>query len=446
MSTTADRVREAGIVGAGGAGFPTHVKFGSRAEVAIANGAECEPLLRCDKATMRERTDSVLHGLSLLAQATGAARAVIALKGHYRDVVARVREAAGSRFPGVEVFELEDYYPAGDEQQLVYLITGRVVPEGAIPLAVGAVIDNVITLAQVHGAVAHGRPVTRRALTVCGDVARPLTCELPIGTSMRLAVELAGGPTVADPVYLEGGPMMGRVVEHPDEPITKKTSGVLVLARSHPLAQRKLASDERELRLARAVCCQCRLCTDLCPRYNLGHALEPHLAMRTLRSYRPGELPAAAITQAWLCCLCGVCGLFACPLHLSPRKVFARLRAELAAAGVANPHARTGCEPDPFVDTRRVPLRRLVARLGLTGYLGAPDLVRWEAPEVVSVRILMSQHVGAPSVPAVRKGDRVVEGQCVAEPPDGKLGARQHASIPGRVTGVDDRAITIERT
>jgi len=103
MTTIADSVRDAGIVGAGGAGFPTHVKFGARAEVAIANGAECEPLLRCDKAVMRDRTRDVLHGLALLAEATQARRSVLALKSHYRDVVERVRSVAATEFPEIEI-------------------------------------------------------------------------------------------------------------------------------------------------------------------------------------------------------------------------------------------------------------------------------------------------------------------------------------------------------
>ncbi len=445
MTTIADRVREAGIVGAGGAGFPTHVKFAARADTVIANGAECEPLLQCDKAVMRLRTEEVLTGLARLAGAVGAERQVIALKGHYPDVVARVRKVAAEQFPAVEVYQLDNYYPAGDEQVLVEEVTGRVVPEGGIPLEVGCVVNNVITLSQVARAVDAGQPVTSRALTVAGAVPRRLTCELPIGTPLRHAVERAGGATVESWAIIEGGPMMGEVVD-PDRPVTKRTSGVIVLPADHPLVLRKRAPAAREAQLARIVCCQCRMCTDLCPRYNLGHDLEPHLAMRTLGTEGLIDAPTAHVTAAYLCCLCGVCEVYACPLSLSPRRVYGELRAALARAGQKNPHRRADCQPLEQHKARRIPLPRLVARLGLTEYLAATDLVELEPAPVDAVRIPLHQHTGAPARPMVAVGDRVAAGAVIGEIPEGKLGARVHASIPGTVVEVSEHEIEIQRT
>ena len=438
------KVRDAGIVGAGGAGFPTHVKFTSKVDTVIANGAECEPLLKCDKAVMRLRTAAVLRGLELLATATGADRKVIALKGHYPDTVSRVREVVERDFPEMEVHELDNFYPAGDEQVLVDEVTGRVVPEGGIPLQVDVVVNNVITLSQIARAVDDGQPVTSRALTVAGEVRRPLTCELPIGAPMGLAIELADGPTVDDWVIVEGGPMMGRVVTDPREPVTKKTSGIIVLPSDHSVVRRKLASMQKEVRLARTVCCQCRACTDLCPRHMLGHELHPHLAMRSLGTTGLTEIPAAHVTDAFLCCLCGVCELMACPLMLSPRKVFDQMRNDLWEAGVQNPHKRADCQPHEFQRARRVPLPRLIARLDLAGYASAPDIVDLALPSVPWVRIPMSQHTGAPSQPLVSEGQRVQVGDPIAETPEGKLGARQHASISGTVVKVDQHEIRIE--
>lgn len=442
-SPIADTVREAGIVGAGGAGFPTHVKFESKADTVIANGAECEPLLQCDKAVMRERTDKVLRGLGLLAEAVSADRAVIALKGHYAETVACVREVATRSFPDIEVYELDNFYPAGDEQVLVTEVTGRVVPEGGIPIEVGVVVNNVITLSWVAEAVDSGRPVTRRAMTVAGSVRRPVTCELPIGAPIGEAVKLAGGATVREWALVEGGPMMGRVVE-PTEPITKKTSGVIVLPADHELALRKRASIEREVRVGRATCCNCRHCTDLCPRFNLGHSIQPHLIMRAIKAGGWGEVPSGHVAEAFLCCLCGVCEVYACPMALSPRRVYEHFRGELFAGGHRNPHRRRDCEPHEFQKLRRIPLPRLVARLGLTEYARVAGEVDWREPAIGAVRIPLSQHTGAPSRPVVVAGDRVEEGQLIAEIPEGKLGARQHASISGTVVQVDERGIQIE--
>ena len=440
----AEKVRAAGIVGAGGAGFPTHVKLSARVDTVIANGAECEPLLRCDKAVMRLRTVDVLTGLGVLATVTGAGRQVLALKGHYPRTVARVREVAASDFPEVEIHELDNFYPAGDEQVLVNEVTGRVVPEGGIPLEVGVVVNNVITLAQIARAVELDAPVISRALTVAGEVRRPITLELPIGAPMGLAVEMADGPTVQDWVMVEGGPMMGRVVQDTWEPVTKRTSGIIVLSREHPLVLRKLATLDKEVRVARTVCCQCRMCTDLCPRHMLGHQITPHLAMRSLCTDGVSETVSEHVTSAFLCCLCGVCEVMACPLTLSPRKVYEQMRAELFRAGVQNPHRRKELSPHEFQRLRRIPLPRLIARLGLTKYLDTPDLVDLEVPRVPEVRIPCHQHTGAPAVPVVKEGDAVQAGDLIADIPEGKLGAPVHASISGQVTRVDDHEIRIQ--
>ena len=431
-------------MGAGGAGFPTHVKFAAQADTVIANGAECEPLLQCDKAVMRLRTEEVLRGLTLLCEAVGAERLVIALKGKYRDVVSRVRAVAGDKFPAIEVYELDNYYPAGDEQVLVHEVTGRVVPEGGIPLEVGVVVDNVITLGQVANAVATGAPVTSRAVTVAGAVPRRLTCELPIGTPIRVAVELAGGATVAPWAIIEGGPMMGEVVD-PERPVTKKTSGIIVLPADHALVLRKRAPSAREAELGRIVCCQCRMCTDLCPRYNLGHDIEPHLAMRALVTDGLVDAPTAHVTAAYLCCMCGVCEVYACPLFLSPRRVYGELRAKLAGAGQQNPHRRGDCVPDEFHKARRIPLPRLIARLGLSEYMEATDVVELAVADVAVVRIPLSQHIGAPALPVVTRGEVVRAGQLIGEIPEGKLGARIHASIDGVVAEVDEHEIEIRQ-
>jgi Na+-translocating ferredoxin:NAD+ oxidoreductase RnfC subunit len=218
--------------------------------------------------------------------------------------------------------------------------------------------------------------------------------------------------------------------------------------------------------LTRAACCQCRMCTDLCPRANLGHAIQPHLAMRAVSSWARGDglpegwdPPPEQITAAYLCCLCGVCEVYACPMGLSPRKVFDQMRASLSAAGQKSPHHRDRLTPNDFIAQRRVPLPRLIARLDLTARAAAPDRVDWRTIAVPRVCIPLSQHTGAPARPVVRQGQTVAEGELIAEIPalhpgapkargtgipDDKLGARMHASIGGRVTRVDENEICIE--
>ncbi|MBU0596484.1 SLBB domain-containing protein, partial [Candidatus Bipolaricaulota bacterium] len=359
-------MKRAGVVGAGGAGFPTHVKLQARVDTVIANGAECEPLLACDKVAMQHQAALLCRGLDIVKQVTGADRAVIALKSRDPKLLTPLRKAADEI--GAEIFLLADVYPAGDEQVTVFEVTGRIVPESGLPLDVGCVVDNVITLINVARAVDDGQPVTDRLLTIHGEVHRPVTVSLPIGTPFHRALEIADGPRLDSYVILEGGPVMGPVVTDMEVTVKKTTSGLIVLSPEHPLVRRKLASIRREVQIGASVCCQCRMCTDLCPRFLLGHEIHPHLVMRS--SMHSGYRDAAPeqVTNAYLCCDCGVCELIACPLDLSPRKVNMSLRQVLAANGIANPHRRREVAPHPQRRHRMVPTSRLVARLGLAPY------------------------------------------------------------------------------
>jgi Na+-translocating ferredoxin:NAD+ oxidoreductase RnfC subunit len=383
----------------------------------------------------------------MAAEAVGARRKVIALKGKYREVVDAVAEAL-TRFPGIELYKLDNFYPAGDEQVLVEEVTGRVVPEGGIPIEVGVVVDNVITLEWIVEAVENGGPVTSRPLCILGDVRNPMVTSLPVGTTFGDAVALAGGPSREDYAVLNGGPMMGEVVDDLDLPIDKRTCGILVLPRDHNIIQRKQVSMDHEFRVTKDICCYCRFCTDLCPRYMIGHDLEPHVGMRSIMHLTTFGAEAAQPnhTQAFICCYCGLCEVYACPLMLSPCKVFKELADQLREAGVENTHRRSDLNPRPFHKERRVPLMRLIAKLGLNEYRDQPFSTNLEDQVVNRVRIPLHQHVGAPSRPTVAVGDTVRRGELIAEIPDGALGAMIHASIDGRVSSVDEKYIELTRS
>lgn len=439
-----EAVKAAGVVGAGGAGFPTHIKLEAKVDTVIANGAECEPLLACDKAAMEHSTDLVLRGLRLVGEATGAERLVIALKGKYRSVVDVVTKAAEKA--GVEVFLCKNVYPAGDEQVLVHDVTGRIVPESGIPLDVGCVVDNVVTLSNIARAVDEGAPVTQRLLTIHGEVHRPVTVSLPLGTTFARALEIADGPKLDEFVIIEGGPIMGRVVHDLSATIKKTTSGLIVLSPEHPLVSRKEAVIRQEVLIGKSVCCQCRMCTDLCPRYLLGHELHPHLVMRAMMHAAYVEADPSQMTSAYLCCDCGVCEIIACPLALSPRKVFMSLRKELVEAKIANPHHRRELEPNSSRETRLVPMNRMVSRVSLTHYAAIAPEFDANSYDVERVRLGLRQHIGAPAKPVVTVGQRVEEGELVADiPATAGLGSRIHASIPGEVVSVTAEEIVIER-
>lgn len=184
-------VRNAGVVGAGGGGFPAYVKLQAQVDTIIANGSECEPLLCSDRTMMVERADLLIDGMQVAMQATGAKQGIIGIKGHYEDAIAALKTVLPAD-GAIKLHLLDNYYPAGDEFLLVYEITGKVIPEGGIPLHVGVVVNNVITLMQVAQAVS-GKPVTERTLTLAGEFKEPKIVTVPIGTTYNALIAMAGG-------------------------------------------------------------------------------------------------------------------------------------------------------------------------------------------------------------------------------------------------------------
>ena len=454
-----ERVKSAGVVGAGGAGFPTHVKLSASADVVIANGAECEPLLHADQHVMARHADLVVAGLRLAMQATGARRGLIAVKREYAGAVEALRRALAGA-PDLELFLLESFYPAGDEFLLVYDALGRRVPEGGIPPEVGVVVQNVGTLLQVAQAW-EGQPATHRYVTVAGQVANPCTLRLPIGTTLAQAIEWVGGPTIRSPgnstiteapsdpwshlAVVVGGPMMGKLAPDLSAPVAKTTTGVLVLPRDHVVIRYLSRPRDRWVVRGAATCDQCRDCTVLCPRYLLGHNLRPHEIMRVV-GYGLPDRPEM-VTAAVLCCECRLCEAYACPLELSPMAFYTAIKQELRVAGWRNlAHRRADFELHPYRDYRRVPMRRLLARLDLAAYARIPNPLDERPREPARVRIPLQQHAGAPAAPAVKVGDRVRAGDRIGVTPNGQLGANVHASITGVVRSVDREYVTIEAT
>ncbi|NLH81795.1 MAG: propanediol utilization protein [Phyllobacteriaceae bacterium] len=428
-------VEAAGVVGEGGAGFPAHAKYAATAETVIANGCECEPLLHTDRHLMIHHADAVVAGLDLLGEAVGANRRVLAVKRKQVEAIAILRAAIGAR--AIELALLDDCYPAGDEQILTREVTGRSVPPQGIPLAVGVVVANVGTLVSAVAAT-EGRPVVAKTFTVTGDVARPGVVTAPLGTPLADCLAAAGGATLDDPIFVVGGPMMGRVVDDPAkfaaEVVTKTTGGLIALPRGHHLHLNATLGVDHMRARAEAACIQCRLCSDLCPRQLIGHPFETHRVMRAFASGR--ELEPGDGRQALLCCDCGVCEHFACPMGLAPRRINQAVKRALRAGDLKYEGSREIEDArTEWREPRRVPVRRLADRIGIGAYMDLPehDLGRL-APTRVAVPL--SQHIGRPAEPLVAVGDRVRVGDPIGAIPKGALGARIHASIDGRVESV----------
>lgn len=436
-----EKVRQAGVVGAGGAGFPTHVKINATVDTVLVNGASCEPLLMSDPYIMEHEVEVLIDGLNAVLDATGAQRGVICLKGKHHHALKSVQAALAKNTSGrLEVFELRDFYPAGDEHVLVKEVTGRTVPEAGIPLQVGVVVSNVETLYNVAKAM-NDIPLTERYVTVTGEIVNDMVIKVPVGTIVSDLLEFAGGAKISDYRVVDGGPMMGRVLDNIDQPVTKVTSGLIVLAPDHNIVSGKIQDPAVIKRITGTVCCQCSHCTELCPRMLLGHQLHPHKLMRSLTSLV--EDPKARM-GALLCCECGICEKFACPMGISPREANILIKKELMQEGVRWP--ASGEEPTnhPMRDIRTIPTSRLMQRLNVVKYDTHPGLAdKVFVPQRVAISL--SQHIGAPALCLVKEGDRVAKGDLIGEIPDGALGARIHASIDGVVTSVDGGVVKISR-
>ncbi|MGA8730755.1 MAG: SLBB domain-containing protein, partial [Terracidiphilus sp.] len=267
-----DRVEELGIIGAGGGGFPTAVKLKTKVSVVIANAAECEPLLHKDKELLLHHSEPFLRGMLASMELVGAREGVIGIKEKYHELI----ETLEAQVPaGIRVLALPDVYPAGDEFILVHMVTGRVIPPGGLPKDVDALVCNVETLMNMG----LDQPVTHKYLTVAGAVETPVTLKVPVGITIGEVIEAAGGTTVADFGVLLGGVMMARPAASLDVPVTKTTGGIVVLPTTHSLIQRHNAPWLHVKRIGQSACDQCRFCTEFCPRFLLGHPIEPHQAM-----------------------------------------------------------------------------------------------------------------------------------------------------------------------
>lgn len=438
----ANLARQAGVVGAGGAGFPTHIKLDAHVDCVIVNGAECEPLITVDQVLMLNKAVQLGVMLEQVRQDLGAREAIIAIKAKHQEAVAEMKKAVAS-FPQITVRALKDFYPAGDEFVLVYETTGRQIPQGGIPLEVGIVVINVETLWNLAEA-GEGRPLTKKWVTVSGAVAVPGTYQVPLGVSIGDMLELAGGSLISEFEVINGGPMMGKLVKNLNEPVTKTTKGLLVLPWTNPVVQLASRPLSTILRHAQSMCCQCQMCTDLCPRHLLGYDISPNKVILAA-SYKE-QMTWATFTAAFLCSECGACDLYSCPMGLSPRRVNQAIKEEMIRQGIKNPYKGGESAVNSWRTYRRIPAKRLTSRLAVDSYK-SPAILREVDFSPNRVEILLKQHIGVPSKPVVQKGDRVEIGQLIAEIPEqGNLGSNIFASISGWVLDICPEKIILGST
>ncbi len=428
-----ETVREAGILGAGGAGFPAHVKYRRRADIIIINGAECEPLSSKDETILRNRAADIVLGAAALRDELGAEEVVLAVKE------TRARELA-ALYGGVKVHPLAETYPAGDEALLVYDVSGRRVPAAGVPPDVGVVVSNAETVLNVARAT-RGKRAETTWLAVAGAVAEPFVAEAPLGATASFLLEEAGGATAPDYVVFDGGPMMGEEIDAEQYGVKLTTGVIMVLPKGHPVVVRARLPLQHVRTVAGSACTQCRDCTELCPRYLLGYDVTPHLSMRRFFTWGEEAEPSFFANAAG-CTGCGLCELYACPMAISPRRVQNHLRGRLRdaekAEGLGQVHAdRPG---------RNVPASRLKKRIDVAAYdRPAPSRNLRTEPRCVIINVTQP-YAPTPTI-LVKEGDRVDVGQKIAAPGAGDdFGVPVYASVAGRVATADAKRVVIDRT
>lgn len=435
-------LRAAGIVGAGGAGFPSYAKLADGADILIVNGSECEPLLHTDYEIIKQHIAEVVAGAEMIAAALGIKTVIFAVKEHTSHGLGITHGQVLGELTRVHL--LPNMYPMGDEITLIYEATGRLVPPSSLPISVGVIVFNSETVYNLYRAAALSEPVTEKWLTVAGDIPdnRAYVVRVPIG--MRVD-ELFAALDVQVPEthrLLVGGPSMGRVANPATEVITKTTKGLLILPADIPAVSTKIAPLTVQTRRASSACCQCTRCTDMCPRQLLGYPLEPHRMVRSATSVE--EIDPALYTAATLCCGCGICEIAACCQQISPRAVISEMKRKLAERRMRyTPAPGATFTPDPTRPYRQMPISRWKRLLGVAPFDRKQNYTEG-LPAPRTVEILMSQHIGAPSIPSVKVGDIVRRGDQIAVAAEG-LSVPQFASIDGRVTFVDATRVIIER-
>ncbi len=434
-------LQQCGIVGAGGAGFPSFAKLAPGADTLVLNCAECEPLIYTDYMLLRDHLGEIVQATSLLMEGAGITTAIFALKRHRAELLGLTD---GQRLAeGVFVKLLPDVYPMGDEIQLIYEATGRLIPPGSLPITKGVIVLNAESVYNAGAALRQNTPVTQKWVTVGGDIESPRVVRVPVGMRVSELFE-ALGVTVKDThTVLDGGPSMGRPINPRAAVVTKTTKSLLILPNTAPTIASKRVSVPDMLRRAASCCCGCSRCTEMCPRHLLGYPLEPHKMIRAANNAAVSDHPELAL-NASLCCSCGICAAVCCQ-DISPKDVILSLKGLLAKKGLRyTTPQNTDFTPAESRDCHMIPSERWETMLGVKHFDRIPALVR-EPLCATRVEIPLRGHIGAPSVPAVKIGDTVRVGDIIATAAEG-LSLPQHASIDGTVTFLDDQKIIISAT
>ncbi len=429
---TLSEIENFGIIGAGGAGFPTHVKLNSKPDTIIMNAAECEPLLHKDMELILHHSDEILAGFKTVMEITGAEHGIIGIKNKHIEEIELLKSKV---IDYIKVIEVDDVYPAGDEVTLIYMTTKRIVQPGALPISVGCVVQNVETLFNIG----IKKPVIEKFISVAGAVEEPATIKVPIGISFS---EVLSHFKITTPNYVvrSGGLMMGILEDGLNKVVSKRTGALIVLPEDHHCVTmyRRFPNEHATEIIAKAGCDQCYYCTEFCPRYLLGQPVRPETAMRN-RMFTREDLPMLFVGNL-SCCECNLCTMYACPEGLDPRGatvIEKRLAREQNLKWYGDE-----ITVHPMYEYRKVPTKKLMQRLDVLSFKDEGPFKQLNInPQVV--RVPLDQHVGSPAQPIVGEGNHVKKYDLIAKA-SGKISSNVHASINGVIKKISNKEITIQ--
>ena len=439
MADLKQLLKDNGVVGAGGAGFPSYCKLAEGADTLLINAVECEPLLYTSYTLMQERIRDIVIGMRAVMEYGKIARGLLAVKDYRAK---KLGYSDGQELaPGVFIKYIPNVYPMGDEINLIYTATGRVVPPGQLPITRGVIVFNTETIYNIGLVVQFNQPVTKTYLTISGDTPKAYCVKVPVGMKIAEVLKIMNVTVPDTHVVIDGGPSMGTVVNLATDVVKKPCSGLLILPKTIPAVANKLRTKEDNFRRAASVCCQCNRCTDMCPRHLLGYPLEPHKMVRSTLSAAMAD--PELIKTATMCCGCDICSTLACCQEISPMQIIKEYKGILAKNRmkyVADPNEQF--TPSPDREARMVSAGKWKEMLGVAKYDKFPPIYVEEKLKATEVYVPMSQHIGAPAVPIVAVGDLVEENQMIAKAAEG-LSVPHFAPITGRVTYVDAKTIVI---
>ncbi len=432
-----EKVFEAGVIGAGGAGFPTHIKLECGMDYLIINGAECEPLISTDYEIMMHFSHELVTILRDMLKIMCIKKVVWGIKKKHHELIEKLNTL--TLFDDqIDICPLPNIYPAGDELTLIYKCAGIIIPKGKLPNSKKVIALNVETLYNIYTCIYHDQPVTDKYVTLGGLLKLPKVVKVPIGIPVKEVIKMAE-VTIDTYDILLGGPMMGSFITS-DFKVTKTTKAIILLPKNTWLFNKKKASDLGSVRRVMSSCSQCRMCTDLCPRNRLGHNVWPHLLMN---AFANGLVQNSdKLHTALGCCGCNTCSYYACHHDLNPAELMMMVKRELIKNGI-KPEGTSDPNPADHV-TAEIPTSRLIMKLGLKAY-DKHGTFEEKLVEADRVYIPLAAHIGKKALPIVKAGDCVNKNQKIAAASIDEISANIHSSLDGIVKNITETEIIIER-